>query len=153
MCTITKETNSRNGRFSNMLSVIDEDNLKMVSYNNGAATSFIGIAANNIIAISALRDKQNQLLVKAVNNRTRERNYFRLYSQLVDEEITEEDFDKEIRYNKDDYVVPAGTDASIEDVKAALSVAPSIKGIHSTDDFISLFGITDKSVQRCIECK
>lgn len=98
-------------------------------------------------------EKALNLLVTAVNNRTRERNYFKKYCELLDNEISEEDFDNEISENEDEYVVPAGIDAPTEDVQAALCLSPLLKGIDSTDDFISLFSFTDKSVERCIESK
>lgn len=152
MCTITtKENVSPDGQFTNVITVINNDDLKMVSCDDGAVTSFVGIATNKIFDISTMKDAQNLLLIKAVNNRTRERNYFRLYGQLADGEMTEEEFDKEIDDNKDDYVVPAGTDASDEEMEAALGLAPSLKDVNSTDDFVSLFGLTDKSVRQFIE--
>lgn len=150
MCTIN-ETVLADGH-SVIHSVINNDNAKVVTLDNGVCTAFAGVASNKIISLSSLRDRQNRLLIRAVNNRTRERNYFRLYCQLADKEITEEEFETEIDSNGDEYVVPSNTDAPLEDVEAALSVAPSLKGVHSTDDFESLFNIADKSVQQYIEC-
>lgn len=134
------------------VSVIDTDSIGMVAVSDGIHTAFAGVAANkemDFIMYSA--EKALNLLVTAVNNRTRERNYFKKYSEFLDGEISESDFDNEIDSNEDDYVVPAGVDATVDDVKMALRIAPLLKGIHSTDDFTSLFSFTDKSVQKCLE--
>lgn len=136
------------------VSMIDNDRISMIAVSDGIHTAFAGVADNketDFIMYSA--EKAFNLLVTAVNNRTRERNYFKKYSEFLDNEISEDDFDNEIDNNEDDYVVPAGIDASIDDVKMALHIAPLLKGIHSTDDFTSLFSFTDKSVQKCIESK
>ena len=42
-------------------------------------------------------DRLSELLIRAVNNRTRERNYFKKLVEFFQDEITEEEFDKEIR--------------------------------------------------------
>jgi hypothetical protein len=41
-----------------------------------------------------------KLLLKAVNNRTIERDYFKLYCEMLDSSITEEEFDKLIELNE-----------------------------------------------------
>lgn len=151
MCTITKETVSQDGRFRNCLSIIENDDIRMVSYKEGAQTAFVGVAANDVVSLPALRERQCKLLIKAVNNRTRERNYFRLCNQLAENELTEDKFDEEIDRNEDDYVVPEGDDTSMEDLEAALSIAPYLKGVDSTDDFLSLFSIADHSITKYIE--
>lgn len=57
-----------------------------------------------------------ELLINAVNNRTRQRNYFRLYCQLLENEITEKEFDKEIDDNEDEYVISNDTVYSENDI-------------------------------------
>ena len=39
-------------------------------------------------------DRLSELLIRAVNNRTRERNYFKKLVEFFQDEITEEEFDK-----------------------------------------------------------
>ena len=134
------------------MSVIDNNSISMVTVSDGIHTVFSGIADNKEMDfIMYSTEKALSLLVTAVNNRTRERNFFKKYSEFLGEEISEEEFDSEINNNEDNYVVPAGVDAPIDDIKMALHIAPLLKGINSTDDFTSLFSFTDKSVQKCIE--
>lgn len=91
--------------------------------------------------------KLKELLIRAVNNRTRERNYFKKYVELLEGDISDEQFESEIMGNIDDYVVPAGVDCDEEDVKIALELSSRIKGIETTDDFTSLFSISDRMVE------
>ena len=98
-------------------------------------------------------DKSRELLIKAFNNRTRERNYFKLYCEMLEGEITEDEFDNEIDSNPDDYVVPAGNNDSLVDVETAMSLVKELKGLESADDFMSIFQFDDKDVHKCIEAK
>ena len=82
--------------FRMSLSVIDSENIKMVSMSDGIHTAFVGVADNKAVNMVTSMDRMSQLLIRAVNNRTRERNYFKLCNQLLDKEITDEEFEKEI---------------------------------------------------------
>lgn len=71
----------------------------------------------------------SELLMRAVNNRTRERNYFRLYSSLLQGYISEEQFDKEIETKEDDYVISENMDADLTDINMALCLSEKIKDV------------------------
>lgn len=167
---MTKESFQDSSRLSVCISVSDNGNVKdgavaddiqlvpddidnqEIAINNGVYTAFVGMTVNEEKAyIMYSPEKALNLLVRAVNNRTRERNYFKKYCELLDNEISEEEFDNEISNNEDEYVVPAGVDAPTDDVQTALCLSQLLKGIGSTDDFMSLFSFTDKSVERYIE--
>lgn len=45
-------------------------------------------------------NRLDDLYIRAINNRTRERNYFKLYSSLLRGDISDEDFDEEIDKNE-----------------------------------------------------
>ena len=68
-------------------------------------------------------DRLKELMTRAVNNRTRERNYFKLYCEMLDGNITEEEFDKEIEEHEDKYIIKQDKDASIEDIEWLLRSA------------------------------
>ena len=70
-------------------------------------TVFAGAFKNHIAprVISMLEGTRERMLVDAVNNRTRERNYYQLYSRMLDNEISEEEFDRAIDENPDEYVI------------------------------------------------
>ena len=71
--------------FRRSLSVIDCESVKMVTVNDGVHTAFVGVADNKAVNIVTSMNRMSQLLIRAVNNRTRERNYFRLYNQLLED--------------------------------------------------------------------
>lgn len=71
--------------FRRSLSVIDSESVKMVTVNDGVHTAFVGVADNKAVNIVTSMNRMSQLLIRAVNNRTRERNYFRLYNQLLED--------------------------------------------------------------------
>lgn len=133
------------------ISIIDTNSIKIVAVSNDRHTRFAGVIENGTINIvSTESNRLNELLVRAVNNRTRERNYFKKYCELLDGELTDDEFDNEIEQNGDDYVVPAGKDADIRDIELAMQVVPQLKGIKTTDDFTALFSFSDDSIQKCI---
>ena len=90
-------------------------------------------------------------MTRAVNNRTRERNYFKLYCEMLDGNITEEEFDKEIEEHEDKYIIKQDKDASIEDIEVALEVSPSLMSITSPDDMAEVFSFSEKSMQKSLQ--
>ena len=132
------------------LSIIDNENVKMLSVSDGDLTAFVGVADNKALNVVTSIDRMSQLLIRAVNNRTRERNYFRLYSQLLENEITDEEFDKEIEENEDDYVVSNNEDVDLNDIEVALSLRHYIKDVKDVDDMADLFSFSDKSIRKSL---
>ncbi len=80
-----------------------------------------------------------RMLVEAVNNRTRERNYFRKYAELLEGMITNEEFDKELENNEDEYVIGSHIIPTSEEINIALQLAERIKDVENTEDLASLF--------------
>lgn len=96
-------------------------------------------------------DRLKELMTRAINNRTRERNYFKLYCDMLDGSITEEEFDKEIEVNEDRYVIKQNQDASVEDMEVALEVSPLLMDVKSPDDMAEVFSFSEKSMQKSIQ--
>lgn len=96
-------------------------------------------------------DRLKELMTRAINNRTRERNYFKLYCDMLDGSITEEEFDKEIEENEDRYVIKQNQDASVEDMEVALEVSPLLMDVKSPDDMAEVFSFSEKSMQKCTQ--
>lgn len=136
--------------FRSSLSVIDSENLKMVAVSDGDYTAFVGVADNKAMNMVTSMDRMSQLLIRAVNNRTRERNYFRLYNQLLEKEITDEEFDKEIDDHENDYVVSNNEEADMNDIKIALSLCPHLKDVKDVDDMADLFSFSDNSIRKSL---
>lgn len=136
--------------FSESISVIDNANIKMVTVNDGVRTVFAGVADNKVIDVVFSLDRMSQLLIRAVNNRTRERNYFRKYTELLEGDITEEEFDREIEEHEDDYVVSNNEDADAEDIKIAMFLAQYLKDVDYADDMSDIFSFSNESVRKSI---
>lgn len=134
---------------SPVLTIVNENGVLMAQ-SFGSVTLFGGFVLNPSFDTSGAHDRIIQLLIRAFNNRTRERNYFKLYSQMLEGDVTEEFFRNEIAQNKDDYVVPAGHDGDSQDIYLANCLAPQMKSIHSTDDFISIFSFCDCAVLKLL---
>ena len=113
---------------------------------NEQSTAFIGNVKNIILpsVIRALDGSKERMLVDAINNRTRERNYYILYSRLLENDITEEDFDREIDNNPDDYVISTDKIPTEEEFHDAIMFADHIKGIETTGDIETLFSFRNK---------
>ncbi len=95
----------------------------------------------------ALREKDRciELLTRAVNNRTRERNYFQLHCRFLEGELSGEDFEREIDANQDEYVVSNDEDLREGDVEIALGLIGNIKDVDSADDMADLFSFDNRN--------
>ena len=112
---------------------------------------FTGVSTTSTFTKS-ISDIENRvslrMLIEAVNNRTRERNYFRKYSELLEGVITDEEFDLEIDKNEDEYVVSSHIKPSKEDLRIALKLAEDIKDVENTEDLASLFSFDSTIIDR-----
>lgn len=95
------------------------------------------------------------LLIKGINNRTRQRDYFREYIETLNknkcssfEKLPKERqlaFSNMIAENEDKYVVPQNSGTiSIEDIKYLVSLKNKIKDVNDFTDLCDLVGIDDK---------
>ena len=107
--------------------------------------AFAGVVNKARFFSISTADRLKDLMTRAINNRTRERNYFKLYCDMLDGNITEEEFDKEIEQNEDKYIIKQDHDASTEDIEVALEVSPSIMDVKSPDDMAEIFSFSLKS--------
>lgn len=87
-----------------------------------------------------------KLLVKAVNNRTIERDYFRLYCDLLDGTLSEEEFDRTIEEHPNDYIIEENEEISTDTALLALNLAKHIKDVNSIEDLSSLFSFNQKQL-------
>jgi len=93
-----------------------------------------------------------EMLTKAVNNRTRERNFFRLYSEYLEKNITEEEFNRELSENEDDYVVEGEEKPTADRLRKALFLSSVIKDTDNSEQLSSLFSFdsiaTDEGLKK-----
>lgn len=118
--------------------------------NDRDRVTFAGVVNEAKFFSISTADRLKELMTRAINNRTRERNYFKLYSEMLDGDISEEEFDKEIEQNEDKYLIKQDKDASVEDIEVALEVSPSLMDVTSPDDMAEVFSFSEKSMQKSI---
>lgn len=129
----------------------DGSSVIAIQDNNKDRVTFAGVANKARFFSISTADRLKELMTRAINNRTRERNYFKLYCDMLGGNITEDEFDKEIEQNEDKYIIKQDCDASIEDIEVALEVSPSIMDVKSPDDMAEIFSFSEKSMQKSIQ--
>lgn len=91
------------------------------------------------------------MLITAINNRTKERDYFRLYCDMLDNSITEEEFDNEIDTNEDKYVISYNNCFSdIQALRQILLFSEKINDVDSVEDFATLFSYNPESLKKLL---
>lgn len=91
-----------------------------------------------------------EMLIRAVNNRTIERNYFKLNCDLLSGNISEEDFNKTIDNNIDDYVIDSDIVPNINELEKALLLAKDIKDVENSEDLSSLFSYNSIEIDKLL---
>ena len=123
----------------------------MVMASDGEHTAFSGVAKNSFLTLQdSPIDKVKEFLVRAVNNRTRERNFFKLYSKLLERKISDAEYDQEVAEHEDDYVVSQDFNADLNDLSLALFLASDIKDVEDADDVAALFSFSHESLRKCL---
>lgn len=127
------------------------DGSSVIAIQDKGRVTFAGVANKARFFSISTADRLKELMTRAINNRTRERNYFKLYCDMLDGNITEDEFDREIEQNEDKYIIKQDCDASVEDIEVALEVSPSIMDVKSPDDMAEIFSFSEKSMQKSIQ--
>lgn len=92
-----------------------------------------------------------KMLLNAVNNRTRERNYFRLYSELLENSITEDFFSSELEKNEKNYVISESETPTKENVRIALKLTENLMDVNDSEDLASLFSFRSSELEKIIK--
>lgn len=127
------------------------DGSSVIAIQDKDRVTFAGVANKARFFSISTADRLKELMTRAINNRTRERNYFKLYCDMLDGNITEDEFGREIEQNEDKYIIKQDFDASVEDIEVALEVSPSIMDVKSPDDMAEIFSFSKKSMQKSIQ--
>lgn len=104
---------------------------------------------NRIIGVDYA--EMQELLTRAVNNRTRQRNYFQLQNSLLDGSITEDEFYRQIEEKEDDYVVEEIEKPSQERLYHALYLSQTIKDVDNSEDLSTLFSFDSATMDKELE--
>ncbi|MCX4336231.1 MAG: hypothetical protein K1V99_05960 [Bacteroidales bacterium] len=141
------------------------ENVSMFTFNDGdlnligrhnhtkGHTIFAGISSCNTFSeriTGKLFDKTISLLIRAINNRTIERNYFKLYSELLDRIITEDEFDKELNEHESEYVISNDISPTKEELELVLKLIPHIKDVTDSEDLSSLFSFKSNQLDKLL---
>ena len=125
-----------------------------MQYHNGTETTlFEGACVGNYFFRHLIGDYYGILrntLIQAINNRTRERNYFRLYSELLEDSISEEQFEKELKDNPDEYIIKLDHHPTQEEIQIALNASEDIKDLSSLEDLQTLFSFAPEQVKQLL---
>lgn len=132
-------TLSWNYEFQNKTTVLTENGIKMESQT-------IAKGAANFSLSAAPSEAERNMLLRAINNRTRERNYANICLQLAEGQITEEEFENEIANNENRYVISFAEHTSPEEIKVAALLANEVLDVDTEDDFRELFSIGSASL-------
>lgn len=118
--------------------------------SNSTHTVFTGVFENPLAnrVISMLEGTREKMLVDAVNNRTRERNYYRLYSRLLEKEISDEDFERIIDENPKDYMISTDKIPSETEFHEAIALSDHIMGVETSGDIESLFSFNGEEFNK-----
>lgn len=127
------------------------DGSSVIAIQDKGRVTFASVANKARFFSISTADRLKELMTRAINNRTRERNYFKLYCDMLDGNITEDEFGREIEQNEDKYIIKQDCDASVEDIEVALEVSPSIMDVKSPDDMAEIFSFSEKSMQKSIK--
>lgn len=134
----------------NVYQIISSDGMIIHTSTNDSYTAFVGVVDNKTIQTSPNIEQVCDLLIRGINNRTRERNYFRKYCELLNGEITDDEFDTEMEANEDEYVIKENIDANAIDARIALSLAPKIMDAEYVEDVSTLFSFNPNSLRKLI---
>lgn len=153
LSVMKKATNEVIGRLEDASNSSDSQGLFTMAISYNDKVFFAGVADfesfNN--TYDYIR-KSLEFMFEAVNNRTRERNYFKKYAELLMGEISEEEFSKEIEKHESLYVVQPYIEATKNDIKLALSLVENggLMDVESLDDIADLFSFKYLSVKKMV---
>jgi hypothetical protein len=70
---------------------------------------------------------------------------------MLDSSITEEEFDKIIESDENNYVVNENNEPDDNQIRIAWKLSTLIKGVHSVNDFTALFSFNPKKIEAILE--
>ena len=99
-------------------------------------TASVTVNINQQMLIIHADDRIIDIMTIAINNRTRERNYFKLYCQLLQNEISEADFNRMIDENPNEYVPEEYHNYGPLEIALARKASENIMDVADLNDII-----------------
>lgn len=109
-----------------------------------------GATLVNLISSDCQTIKIKDLLVKAVNNRTIERDFFRLYSNFLEGNISEDEFNQSIDDEPEKFVLKSDKIPSTEELLLALKLSDEINDVNDTEELASLFSFNTFEIENML---
>lgn len=125
-----------------------------IAVQNQEDTFFAGHTTKGVLSSWIMGDipqRVIELAARAINNRTRERNFYRLGEQLALGEISEEEYDSTLDEHEDEYVIKCDVKPTEMDMKVAAHLAPKIMDVEDTDDLAVLFSFDESEIKNFLE--
>ena len=90
---------------------------------------------------------KEELLLIALKNMATYRNYLLLHTAILENKITEDEFNKELEYNEKKYVISQNIIPCLDDVRMALDIYKDLTGPEYLKDFCETFSFDEESVK------
>lgn len=154
---ITNASFSNNGSDNVDTCIIIMNGTKLITQKDPISDKllFAGVSEGNSF-IDQITGKSFEmiynLLIKAINNRTVERDYFRLYSEHMSGILSEDEFEKELDDHEDNYVIQNNITPSKPELLLALSLVKDIKDVETSEDLSSLFSFNSIDIEKMLPC-
>ncbi len=100
-------------------------------------------AVNSLLSVGKIKDF---LFSEGIRNLIKKSRFLQLYIQLVEEQITEAEYENELNKNPDDYFIDLKEMKSDVDYAALLLVMQNLPEKLSLDDVSEIFGIEMRSL-------
>ena len=132
---------------------MDKDT-QYVAVRNHEDTYFAGHTTKGVLSswiMGEVPQRIVDLAINAINNRTKERNFFRLGEKLALGEITEDEYDNTLLEHEDEYVIKCDIKPSELDMKYAVQLASRLMDVNDTDDLSVLFSFDESAIKHYLE--
>lgn len=144
---------SAGGETCSVYEFIDRET-QYVAIRNQEDTFFAGHTTKGVLSSWIMGDipqRVIELAINAINNRTKERNFYKLGEKLALGEISEEEYDRALDEHEDKYVIKCDIKPSDMDIKVAIHLAPRIMDVEDTDDLAVLFSFDESAIRDYLE--
>lgn len=125
-----------------------------VALKNDNHVYFQGHTSYSVLVDLLSGDSVNRfrnLAIRAINNRTRERNFSRLSEMLASGDITEQVYEESLEKDADKYIITCDIKPTEQDIKMASSLATELMDVEDTDDIAVLFSFEESEIRKFIE--
>ena len=128
---------------------IEVSNIQFVQFNSKKSV-YVKVSPKhgNIINYSLVKEK---LYLKAIDNLMKKNEFLQLMVELLQNQITEEEYEKELFGNREKYFIDLQAIESPDDYNAIISICKNLKSSITVDEISEIFGIQQSGILTAIE--